>query len=268
MHLHLDHLGTISLDDLNAQAELLTRVDRKYLVPVQQAQSIVDQLTGAVRVLEIAGKRTFSYSSTYFDTPELDSYLMAAHGRRRGFKLRTRAYLDSDLCFLELKTTGLRGATVKERIVCGLGDAERLTEPGRSFVADCLVLAGVCSPAQAMELAWSLKPVMATTYRRATFHLPHDNARTTIDTDLAWYDMGGVTVSPDQRDWAALGQLAVVETKSAAKALSVDKLLWASGNRPTKMSKYATGLAVLHPELPSNKWHRVLNRDLLPMLIR
>jgi hypothetical protein len=46
-------------------------------------------------VLEIDGARSFAYDSTYFDTPDLDAYLLAATRRRRRFKVRTRTYVDS-----------------------------------------------------------------------------------------------------------------------------------------------------------------------------
>ena len=31
------------------------------------------------------------------------------------------------------------------------------------------------------------------------------------------------------------------------------------GHRPTRVSKFGTGMATMHPELPSNKWNRVIN---------
>ena len=51
----------------------------------------------------------------------------------------------------------------------------------------------------------------------------------------------------------------VVETKSAA-ASPMDRLLWSRGVRPTRISKYATGLAALDPALPHNRWSRTLRR--------
>ena len=54
--------------------------------------------------------------------------------------------------------------------------------------------------------------------------------------------------------------LAVVETKAGATPSAVDRLLWAAGHRPVRLSKFATGLALLHPDLPANRWHRTLRR--------
>jgi len=52
----------------------------------------------------------------------------------------------------------------------------------------------------------------------------------------------------------------VFETKSAGPPSFFDRLLWTHGIRPVRISKFCTGLAALHPELPSNKWRRTLNR--------
>ena len=56
------------------------------------------------------------------------------------------------------------------------------------------------------------------------------------------------------------GDLLIVETKSAGRAGAVDRALWASGIRPVPISKYCMSLAVLNPELSSNKWSRSIRR--------
>ena len=106
--LNTEHLATTTLAELNSAAGLLTRVDRKYLVPLNCAQELVDGLAPDARVLAIDEQRRFSYASTYFDTPGLEAFMLAARKRRRRFKVRTRTYLDSGLCFLEVKTRGAR----------------------------------------------------------------------------------------------------------------------------------------------------------------
>jgi len=258
-HLHTGRLATTTLDELNAAAGLLTRVDRKYLLPLTTAQAVVDALEGQARALAIDGQRRFAYASAYFDTPGLDAYLLAARKRRRRFKVRTRTYLDSGTCFLEVKTRGARGATVKQRMPYALDDADRLTAEGRAFVAGCLERAQVCSPGHAAALADSLVPVLATSYERTTLHLPQARARVTVDTGLTWTDLSAD--GAPMREASADG-LVIVETKNPATPSPTDRLLWAQGHRPAKISKFATGMALLHPELPANKWHRVLGREL------
>ena len=277
-------LAPTGLAELNAAAGLLIRVDRKYLVPLTTAQGLVDALTGAARVLQIEGRRGFSYASTYFDTPDLDSYLLAAHKHRRRFKIRTRSYLDSGSCFLEVKTRGPRGATVKRSTPCPPLDAGRLTPPGRSFIASRLA-DDVAPPERAQRLAQALEPVLITRYERTTLHLPEESTRLTLDTRPAWIGLpprgapaAGRAGSGGGHDGRAgnsgggggrhhvpvrtAGALAIVETKTPGAPSSADRWLWAAGHRPAAISKYATGMALLHPELPANKWHRVLTREL------
>ncbi len=281
--LSTDHLTSTSLAELNSAAGLLTRVDRKYLVPLERAQELVGGLTSEARVLDIDGRRRFSYASTYFDTPGLEAFMLTARKRRRRFKVRTRTYLDTGLCFLEVKTRGARGTTVKRRMSYHPDDASRLTGPGRSFVAVCLASTGVTGPAAAREIAAALRPVLATTYERTTLHLPDAEARATIDTALTWRRLTpgartrtpAVTVGAPQAlrpghlaaaindgEPVAVADVAVVETKNPATPSPADRALWDTGHRPTRISKYATGMALLHPELPANRWYRTLTHEL------
>ena len=258
--LNTDGINTISLAELNSEASLLTRMDRKYLVPPGDTQHVISHLAPRAQVLQIDGLRHFRYASTYFDTPGLDAYFLAARKRRRRYKIRTRTYLDSGLCFLEVKTNGSREATVKDRFKYDPDDADRVTPDGRLFVIERLVESGTCSSDEARTVADALVPVMDSTYSRTTLHLPHDEARATFDTQLTW-DLFG----PDGK---RLGQdvmvdhLNVVETKNPSTASPTDRLLWHQGHRPARISKYATGMALLHPELPANRWYRTLTHEL------
>ena len=110
----VNELEPISLNHLEATASLLTRRDRKYLVPLVSVEEMLSRTE--MQVLEIDGSRIFRYESVYFDTPDLVSYRDAAHKRRRRFKVRTRSYLDSGICSLEVKTRERRGLTEKHRL--------------------------------------------------------------------------------------------------------------------------------------------------------
>ncbi|MCB0996845.1 MAG: hypothetical protein KDB21_17245, partial [Acidimicrobiales bacterium] len=96
-----------------------------------------------------------------------------------------------------------------------------------------------------------LVPTLTTLFRRSTLVFDDASARVTVDAGLRWGGADGRTL--------ALGDgLLVLETKSAGRASPLDRALWRSGERPLKISKYGTGMAALHPELPANAWHRVL----------
>ena len=258
--LNTDGINTISLAELNSEASLLTRMDRKYLVPPGDTQHVISHLAPRAQVLQIDGLRHFRYASTYFDTPGLDAYFLAARKRRRRYKIRTRTYLDSGLCFLEVKTNGSREATVKDRLRYSPDDADRLTDEARDFVVERLVESDTCPSDEARRIADALVPVMDTTYERTTLHLPDDSARATIDAALTWGALEPDGARTDRR--MAINGLTVMETKNPSTAAPTDRLLWAQGHRPTRLSKYATGMAVLHEKLPTNRWHRTITRDL------
>jgi hypothetical protein len=250
----LDRLPPIGLEELTARASLQTRVDRKYVVPVAQLGSVLADLGPQTMALEIDGSRAARYASVYFDTTDLSSYHAAAQRRRRRFKVRTRSYLDSAQCFLEVKTRGGRSLTVKDRIEHPAAAPDRLTTDGRDYIDAALTESGIESVDPKGLLA-----MLTTSYTRTTLFLPFPESRATVDLDLAWTDGGGTTIRTPG--------LAVVETKSGSTPSAVDHILWRHGHRPSNISKYGVGMAAMRPELPQNKWRRVLDRHLLPNVI-
>lgn len=254
--LPIGRFAPIALDELTAEAALLSRVDRKYLVPAAEAAELLHRLDPDSRVLEMGGRRDFAYDSVYFDTADRLSYRLTAQRRRRRFKLRTRSYLDTGTAFLELKTKSGRGSTVKERMPYASTDRARITAAGGAYLARLLGEHGH-DPA----LVHRLRPVLVSRYRRATLLLPC-GSRATFDTGLCWGD-GSAGIG--------LPQHVIVESKTPGRSSELDRMLWRDGHRPTGISKFGVGTAALHPELPSNKWTRVLRgpfatADTLPTL--
>lgn len=249
--MNLDRFDSVTLDELVASASLLTRVDRKYVVPHVEVDTLLAVLDPGVRVLEIDGARDFAYESVYFDTPDLLSFRMAAQLRRRRFKLRTRSYLDTGSSYLEIKTRGARGITVKDRDEYDTRHCRELTSEARDDVADALASIGLET-----DRAGELDATLLTRYRRATLLAPDGAARATIDTRLAW-------LQPDGHGFT-LPRTVIIETKSGTSASAIDRALWRTGHRPTAVSKYATGLAALCPGLPRNRWARLLRGSFAP----
>jgi hypothetical protein len=233
---------TIGLPELLQQAELQTRHDRKYLLPIPDAEAFVDALPADARILEIGDRRGFGYRSVYFDTPDLISFRMAAFRRRLRFKVRSRSYVDSGEEFLEVKSRTGRGLTAKTRMETAI-PMVLLGEAGQGFVT------GVLSQYHLNDVpVEDLNPVLQTMYSRIT--LVHEDARFTIDTGLTCSLYRG-------SDAFRLAAMAVVETKTPHGRSDIDRLLWRMGYRPQRFSKYGTGLALLSPSLPDTPWRRV-----------
>ncbi|MFV2088276.1 polyphosphate polymerase domain-containing protein [Micromonospora sp. LOL_021] len=243
----LGEMPPVDLAELIECAALQTRVDRKYVVPLTALPALLSQLPAGTRVLDIDAERTFRYESVYFDTPWLASYHCAAYRRRRRFKVRTRTYVDSGDCWLEVKINGARDSITKHRLPYRPQDRGTVG-PGREFVDEVL-----CR--EAIPADGDFAPTLVTSYRRSTLLLPattsRSSSRVTIDTELRW-QCGSANLT--------LPQIAVVETKSSAAAAAADRLLWRGGIRPMRISKYATGLAALRPDLPDGPWRRTLRR--------
>lgn len=249
----LESLPTTSLERLLSQAALQTRIDRKYVLSADEVPAVLGLVEGPLEVLCIAGRERFGYSSTYFDTPELESFHLAGRGRRRRFKVRTRVYRNSGDTWLEVKTRGPRGTTVKDRLPYDLADAGRLTTEAVAFVGTTLRQRDVEDVAVA-----TLVPSLHTSYDRTTLLLSGPTpSRATLDTRLAWRRPG----APQSM---ALPGKVIVETKGGSTPSALDRALWRSGIRPSRLSKYGTGLAALDDDLPDLKWHRVLTQQLIP----
>lgn len=228
----------ISLADLNAQAELMTRFDRKYFVPRAVLAELLGPVQDRARVLEIGGHRDFRYRTVYFDSRDFRFYRDHVQRRRHRFKVRTRTYCDTGGCMLEVKSKGYRGSTVKQRIAHDPSTPDLLDRPAGVFV-DSITGGG----------SDALSPVLETNYRRTTVSL--GDQRVTIDLDLE----------------CALGETqhfgphdALVETKSPGGSSEFDAAIRARGIRPHSVSKYCIGAALVHPELPCNPWHRTIGR--------
>ncbi len=237
-------LPAIRLAELDERAALLTRLDRTYLMDVANAEMLLARMPSGTRVLDIDGRRSFAYSSTYLDTGSLTSYLGSAHGRTGGFKVRFRRYENAGDEFLEVKTTRA-GQTVKERVALGATPAGGLTAEGERFVSERLAAAGINPDGP-------LQPVLRTRYQRTTLFLPETSSRVTIDLQPTWH-----AVNPAAS--LTCPRLAFVETKTSHQTTSVDHLLWSLGHHPVSISKDVMGLAALNPALPRRRWKRVLD---------
>lgn len=236
-------LPPISLEDVLATAELQTRVDRKYVVPLHLFAAALGRLEGELSALRIGDLQLFRYESVYFDTPGLATYRQHAHGRRRRVKIRTRAYLDSGACVLELKHVGGRGETVKERYPYRLAARHRLDETASGLVRDHLGDIGAADP---------LRAVLTTAYDRATLVDRVRGSRMTCDVNLRF--------DGDARRFGPLDDFVLVESKTVGADSPVDRVLRGLGARPVSLSKYCVGMAVLDPGLPANRWNRELRR--------
>ena len=210
------------------------------------APSVVDGLIAAVaegmRALDVDGLRSVHYESVYYDRSDLALYLDAARGRRRRFKVRTRCSPSDAVEMLEVRQNAASGEGVTRRERVHGDDRRRLAADELRFIDQTVGRAGVSE---------GLMPTLSTRYRRSTLVDPANRIVLTLDENLV------CTASSGRHFTLAAG---IVEIMSRQGSTVADRWLWRRGIRPERLSKYGVGLAVLHPHLPSNKWHRTITR--------
>lgn len=221
----------ISLGQLNAKAEMMARIDNKYVMPRATFLDLIPNLAQAYDVLEIDGKRAFAYDTRYFDDADYSAYFEHHQGKRLGFKVRARSYVDAGLCFLEVKVKGQRGMTEKYRMPYDPANLHGLSDEAAEFARTTY------GRQYGKPFPYALAPSLDVSYRRITLVAKTGGERITVDTDLRFQHGGKVLDAGADRF--------IIETKSSNGRGYADRLLRMAGQRPTRRcSKYCIGMAL------------------------
>jgi hypothetical protein len=230
----------IGLDDLGP-AELMDRVDRKFLIPLEKLADILGGLSDRYRVLEVEGRRMTAYSTCYYDTPDLALYHAHHAGRMRRYKVRVRQYAGAPVRYLEVKLKANGGRTVKQRVALAQ-EANPLDE---------LAAAGMLGISDTLS-ASSLMQSMLVEYTRVTLVRPEAAERITLDLNLTFTRGGRRRAFPD---------VVIVEVKQARQGRSpMIDVLRACKLREGSLSKYCAGMATLERDAKSNRFRPFLRR--------
>lgn len=219
----------ISLDELNGKAAMLKRLDNKYILTADAFRPALEAFTDHFEVLEIKGKREFTYATNYYDDPDRRSYYDHHQGRRKRCKVRVREYVDAGFSYLEVKLKDKRKITVKKRLKV-TDQANPLNGDALDFIEE--QYRGIYDEA----FGKTLFPVIAMRYERITLVAKEGGERMTIDTNLQ-FEANGIfrEVQPE---------MFIIETKSARGNGIADKILRGLHLHPTKRcSKYCIGMA-------------------------
>lgn len=237
----------ISLAALNAKAAMLERLDNKYVLTEGALREALVAFDHHFDILEIDGRRAFTYDTCYFDDAGLHSYYDHHQGRRRRCKVRVRRYADARLCFVEVKLKDKRGMTVKKRLDYALDKYGTLDAQACAHVDRChRTLYGE-------PFRHALQPVIEMRYRRITLVAREGGERMTIDGDLLF--------RRGEQERAAGPDLFIVETKSATGNGIADGILRALHQHPTpRCSKYCVGMAAMHAVERHNKFLPALRK--------
>lgn len=234
----LEKFDPITLEEMD-EVKLMNRVDTKFAFSIREFQQILPELADHYKVLLIEGTRIPYYESLYLDDHEFNFFKDHHRGKSNRFKVRFRNYVESNLCFLEIKEK-IKGRTVKKRIKVDRIPDE-LEESHRSFIESVI------------PQKYDLHPVMWNPFHRITLVNKTEKERLTLDFDLKFKWHGDIHHF-DNLVIAELKQESVQRT-SAFFALMKKKAI-----RPYRLSKYCIGSIELYgaPFLKFNRFKKKL----------
>ena len=229
----LSSFEPISLNQMD-EVKLMNRTDTKFIFEYSLLEKVMEEIKAFYYVLDIDGIRLNAYRSLYFDTEGFKFYFEHHNGKKNRNKVRYREYIDSGLCFLEVKKKDNKGKTIKKRTkVVNIIDS--LTEEGNSFVH------------QIIGTDDALVPKHWNKFSRITLVNKHIKERLTIDL--------GVTFEAEER-LSKLDNLIIAEVKQEKVnyTSAFMRVIKKHGVRPFRISKYCMATASLFPNLKNNNF--------------
>mgnify|MGYP001598979120 FL=1 len=229
----LSGFASISLEEMNG-VSLLKRVDTKFLTTNSELSKLLPLLYSDYQILEIDENRLMNYSTLYFDTKDLRCYKEHHNGKAKRHKVRIRRYVESDICFLEVKEKQNSGMTNKVR--CSIDDFETdLSPKSKKFIEN------------ATKKDWELEPTLHNYFKRFTLVNTQRSERVTIDTGLE-YKTDSITKQ--------FKNVVVIEVKQEKQntRTPIYSILKSNRIRTVSFSKYCMGVANIFSGIKANKF--------------
>jgi hypothetical protein len=215
--------GFQQIDFLSLKPELLYtgRRDTKYLMHYHDWIDVVSALENSYCVVLHYGKTSQTYSTVYYDTPDLNFYMAHHNGHGNRMKIRTRTYSDG-YSFFEVKQKTNKGLTIKERY----------NEP--------------------VDHIDGLIPQLETIYDRVTMYDKNFEEKLTFDFKLSFRN--------DTAE-IGFNSIVIAESKKMKNTHSafVDELK-NKKIASNAVSKYCIGMASLYPSIKKNNFKTLLHK--------
>ncbi len=235
---------TISLEKTNELAQMLSRVDNKYVVDFKQFKTFLSMLSKDYAIMEIKDRIQFSYSSCYYDDAKFSTYFAHHQGRRNRFKVRTREYVDSHLIFFETKFKGARGLCNKHRIKTDELIMPRISDQYQDLLQE------KHQHYYHKQSDLILKPSLIVKYKRCTLVALKGGERVTVDFNLEFSNPN------DNKNPIKIGDnFIIIETKSAdGKGFADKSFRQLKIRQAQKCSKYCLGLNLTNGVTKNNRF--------------
>ena len=214
---------------------LMNRIDTKYVTDILLFREILeDAQRQGYLVFESDGERIQAYDSIYFDTSDLRMFREHRRGKLVRQKIRTRVYLGSGLCFLEVKKKNNHSRTRKKRVGVPPDDFQDFREDPEA----CLWLAS-----HSCYQSGEIFPSVETMFNRITLVNKNLTEKLTIDISVTFKNL---RTSSE----ASLGTAAIIEIKQDGRLGSKMKdILLKHRVKPMRVSKYCLGVALTDPKV-------------------
>jgi hypothetical protein len=229
--------GPISLDRMD-EVKLLNRMDSKFIFRSEKLPGILAGLYAFYDILEVSQVRLQRYETLYFDTPEHLLYLNHHNKHLNRFKVRSRKYLDSGLCYFEIKFKNNKGRTLKVRNR-QKGPQEEIT--GKQ--AQLLTATTKLTPEM-------LRPSLRVIFSRITLVNHGMSERVTIDTGLTFSN------GSDERAYPGVVIAEVKQDRSGSSIIS--DILHKEHLPGSNISKYCLGIISLNNQIKQNNFKQKL----------
>lgn len=229
----------VSLQQIDS-VKLMNRVDQKFILHASELNYLLLEVLNSYHVLEIDNKRSFRYSSLYYDTDNFNFYTDHHNGKPNRVKIRSRSYLDSGTAFFEIKKKIKGFRTEKYRV-------KRTGESANDHQLEQELL-------KLHQLDhFSLSPSISIDYSRITLTAKDFSERVTIDTELCFKKEAGAE---------SIGGLVIIEVKQnqIKRESAIIQALRKRRNRPFGISKYAMGMVIMNAVGKTNAFRHKISK--------
>ncbi len=219
--LRLTEFKVIDFLSIEPQLFYSERKDTKFIFHRSELQSIIDSLVNEYLLVLHYGKNSQTYSTIYYDSPELKYYLAHHNGHGNRMKMRTRTY-ENGSSFFEVKQKTNKGVTLKERYN---------------------------SPETKLE---GLQPQLEVVYERITLYDKCLQEKITVDFNLLFLD--------GERN-LGYQDLVIVESKKMKNIYSpFMELMKKKRVEAVSMSKYCLGVVSLFDHVKKNNFKNLIHK--------
>ncbi|MEO9510950.1 MAG: polyphosphate polymerase domain-containing protein [Flavobacteriaceae bacterium] len=226
-------LSPISLEEMD-EVRLMKRTDTKFVIHEKDLASILKSIQNEYRVLQTNKHRAMTYSSLYFDTPLKKFYKDHHNQKVNRTKIRMRKYVESDICFLEVKQKDGRGKTTKTRTSID-EITPNLSMDSLEFIKNTT------------KRTFDLEPIIWNKFNRVTLVNKTAKERLTIDLNISF---------KINNSFKAYQNLVIIEVKQERfnRNSAIVQLLKSKQINPYSISKYCIGMIGVYDGLKYNRF--------------